>query len=77
MANKFVTAVFGDYSKKEVKKLKKTVDKINDLAEKYGDMDDKELSSQTQLLKDRLQTAKLLRIFSPTHLRFAVRQLTV
>ena len=28
MANKFVTAIFGDYSKKEVKKLQKTVKKI-------------------------------------------------
>ena len=25
MANKFVTAIFGDYSKKEVKKVKKTI----------------------------------------------------
>ena len=29
MANKFVTALFGDYSKKEIKKLRKTIDKIN------------------------------------------------
>ena len=65
MANKFVTAVFGDYSKKEVKKLKKTVDKINDLAEKYGDMDDKELSSQTQLLKDRLADGETLEDILP------------
>ena len=42
--NKFVTAIFGDYSKKEVKKLQKNVDKINDLAGKYAAMDDKELA---------------------------------
>ena len=60
MANKFVNALFGDYSKKEVKKLQKTVDKINSLAEKYGEMDDKELSSQTQLLKDRLAAGETL-----------------
>ena len=54
MANKFVTAIFGDYSKKEVKKLRKTVDKINELSDKYAEMDDKELSSQTELLKERL-----------------------
>ena len=29
MASKFVNAIFGDYSKHEVKKLQKTVDKIN------------------------------------------------
>ena len=54
MANKFVTAIFGDYSKHEVKKLQKTVTKINDLADKYKAMDDKELAGQTPILKDRL-----------------------
>ncbi len=60
MANKFVTAIFGDYSKKEVKKLKKTVDKINELAPKYGEMSDKELSSQTAELKKRLKNGETL-----------------
>ena len=60
MANKFVTAIFGDYSKKEVKRLRKTVDKINELGEKYKEMDDKELSSQTALLKDRLANGETL-----------------
>ena len=60
MANKFVTAIFGDYSKKEVKRLRKTVDKINELGEKYGAMDDKELSSQTELLKERLANGETL-----------------
>ena len=76
MANKFVNALFGDYSKKEVKKIQKTVDKINSLAEKYGEMDDKELSAQTQLLKD-LQQAKHSMISFPMRLPFAVRQRTV
>ncbi len=60
MANKFVTAIFGDYSKKEVKRLSKTVDKINELGEKYGKMDDKELASQTALLKGRLADGETL-----------------
>ena len=60
MANKFVTAIFGDYSAKEVKKLRKTVDKINDLGDKYKAMDDKELSSQTGLLKERLAGGETL-----------------
>ena len=60
MANKFVTAIFGDYSKKEVKKLKKTVDKINALESKYKEMDDKELASQTKLLKERLSKGETL-----------------
>ena len=60
MANKFVTAIFGDYSKKEVKKLKKTIDKINSLEDTYKAMDDKELSSQTALFKERLANGETL-----------------
>ena len=60
MANKFVTAIFGDYSKKEVKKLEKTVKKINELEDKYKEMSDKELSSQTQILKGRLADGETL-----------------
>ena len=60
MANKFVTAIFGDYSKKEVKKLRKTVDKILDLESKYEDMDDKELAAQTPILKERLANGETL-----------------
>ena len=33
MANKFITALFGDYSKKEVKRLGKTKQKVLDLEE--------------------------------------------
>ena len=60
MANKFVTAIFGDYSKKEVKKLRKTVNKINELESKYQDMDDKELAAQTPVLKERLANGETL-----------------
>ncbi len=60
MANKFVTAIFGDYSKKEVKKLRKTIVKINALEDKYKAMDDKELTSQTQIFKDRLAQGEKL-----------------
>ena len=51
MANKFVTAIFGDYSKKEVKRVKKTADKVLALEDKYAAMSDKELTSQTVILK--------------------------
>ena len=64
MANKFVTAIFGDYSKKEVKKVKKTADKVLALEEKYASMSDKELTSQT---------VKHLMIFYLMHLLFAVK----
>ena len=60
MANKFVTAIFGDYSKKEVKKVKKTADKVLALEEKYASMSDKELTSQTDILKGRLANGETL-----------------
>ncbi|MGN0522352.1 MAG: preprotein translocase subunit SecA [Eubacterium sp.] len=60
MANKFLTAIFGDYSKKEVKRVKKTADKVLALEEKYQAMTDKELASQTELLKSRLAGGETL-----------------
>lgn len=60
MANKFLTAIFGDYSKKEVKRVSKTADKVLALESKYQTMSDKELVSQTQILKDRLADGETL-----------------
>ena len=60
MANKFLTAIFGDYSKKEVKRVSKTADKVLALESKYHPMSDKELISQTQILKDRLAAGETL-----------------
>lgn len=60
MANKFITALFGDYSKKEVKRVKKTADKVLALESKYQAMDDKELANQTVLFKERLTNGETL-----------------
>lgn len=60
MANKFLTAIFGDYSKKEVKRVSKTADKVLALESKYQPMSDKELISQTQIMKDRLAAGETL-----------------
>ncbi len=60
MANKFLTAIFGDYSTKEIKRVRKTVDKILDLESKYQNMEDKELQSQTEVLKGRLANGETL-----------------
>ncbi|MCM1114511.1 MAG: preprotein translocase subunit SecA [Clostridium sp.] len=60
MANKLVTALFGDYSKKEVKRVKKIADKVMALEDKYQAMDDKELTCQTALLKERLANGETL-----------------
>lgn len=54
MANKFLTALFGDYSQKEVKRIRKTSNKVLELESKYQTMDDKELAAQTEILKKRL-----------------------
>ena len=60
MANKLVTALFGDYSKKEVKRVKKISNKVLALEEKYQAMDDKELTAQTAVLKERLANGETL-----------------
>lgn len=60
MANKFLTALFGDYSTKEVKRVKKTADKVLALESKYEAMSDKELTEQTDILKGRLANGETL-----------------
>ncbi len=60
MANKLITALFGDYSKKEVKRVKKISNKVLALEEKYQAMDDKELTAQTDILKQRLADGETL-----------------
>ena len=60
MANKFLTAIFGDYSEKEVKKVRKISNKVLELESKYHDMDDKKLASQTDILKKRLADGETL-----------------
>ena len=53
--NKILTKVFGDPQARTLKRLYKKVKVINSLAEKYQKMSDKELVSQTEVLKKRLQ----------------------
>ncbi len=60
MANKLLTALFGDYSKKEVKRVEKTANKVLELESTYQEMSDKELSSQTAIFKERLVNGETL-----------------
>ena len=53
MAN-FLKALFGNYSKREVKRVKPIADKVLALEEKYAAMSESELKNQTALLKERL-----------------------
>lgn len=54
----FLTKVFGDPQAKILKRLKKRVAAINNLAEHYKAMTIPELKKQTQVLKDRLGDGK-------------------
>lgn len=51
---KVLGKVFGDPQKKIVRRLRKRVDEINALSEKYAQMTDAELAKQTDILKKRL-----------------------
>ena len=48
-------ALFGDYSKKEIKRIKPLLNRVLELEDTYADMEEEELKRQTQVLKDRLE----------------------
>ena len=52
--------IFGTYSQHQIKKLEPTVNKIEDLADKYSAMSDDELRNQTAVLKQRLEKGETL-----------------
>ena len=47
-------AIFGNYSKRELKRIEPIKNKVLELEEKYQPMSDQELKQQTQIMKDRL-----------------------
>ncbi len=51
-------AIFGDYSAKELKRIRPICDKVLNLEGKYDKMSDSELKSQTAILKERLQSGE-------------------
>ena len=55
-----LTKIFGDYSKKEVKKVQPLCDKVLALEETYAAMDEATLRSQTEKLKERLVAGETL-----------------
>ena len=52
--------MFGTYSQRQLKKLEKVVDYIEELAPKYAAMTNEELSETTELLKERLANGETL-----------------
>ena len=51
-------ALFGDYSTKELKRIRPVCDKVLALEDKYAKMSDTELKAQTDILKERLQNGE-------------------
>ncbi len=49
-----MNALFGNYSKKELKRIEPIKQKVLDLEPKYSKMSDHELKEQTQIMKDKL-----------------------
>ena len=50
----FLKAMFGNYSKREIKRIQPIADKVLALESKYAAMSESELKNQTTLLKERL-----------------------
>ena len=57
---KLFAKLFGTYSERQIKRVSATVDKIEDLAEKYAAMSDEELKEVTPKLKARLAEGETL-----------------
>ena len=70
----FLKAMFGNYSKREVKRVQPICDKVLALEDKYAAMSESELKNQTTILKERLANGEQQTIFSPKHLQPVVRQ---
>ncbi len=51
-------ALFGDYSTKELKRIRPVCDKVLALEDKYAKMSDTELKAQTDILKERLHNGE-------------------
>ena len=60
MAMNFLKAMFGNYSKREVKRVQPICDKVLALEDKYAKMSESELKNQTVLLKERLANGETL-----------------
>ncbi len=60
MANNILTKLFGNYSKRELKRNQPLVDRVLGLEDRYKALSDEELKAQTGILKDRLKKGETL-----------------
>lgn len=70
----FLKAMFGNYSKREVKRVQPICDKVLALEDKYAAMSESELKNQTTILKERLANGETTDDILPKHLQPVVRQ---
>ena len=56
----FLKTLFGNYSKKELKRIQPICDKVLALEDKYAAMTDKELKAQTPLFRERFEKGESL-----------------
>ncbi|MBQ2971195.1 MAG: preprotein translocase subunit SecA [Ruminococcus sp.] len=54
----FLKSLFGDYSKRELKRIYPICDKVLELESKYAKMSESELKAQTAILKERLSNGE-------------------
>ena len=60
-----LTAVFGNYSEKEIKRIRPTLDKVLSYEDEYRKLSDDQLRAKTQEFKQRLETAETLDMILP------------
>ena len=59
-AMSFLKLMFGNYSKRELKRIRPICNRVLDLEKKYINMSDEELSGQTNILRGRLEAGETL-----------------
>src|SRR3712207_5428787 len=60
MITNLLKAIFGTKNEREVKRIQKTVAKINALSDEYSALSDEELRGKTAIFKERLQKGETL-----------------
>ena len=61
----FLKKIFGTKNDREIRRIGPVVDAVNELEQKYKNMDDERLAAQTQILKERLSKGETLEDILP------------
>ena len=68
----FLKKLFGDYSKKEIKRNNHLVDAVLKLEDEYSALTDEQLKAKTQEFKDRLSKGETLRFLIELDFRLLI-----